>query len=43
MLVVQFLTESQERRVGILQEYTVRIVDGYSTTIELARAAIAQG
>lgn len=43
MLLVQFLTESQERRVGILQESTVRIVDGYSTTIELARAAIAQG
>jgi len=43
MLLVQFLTESQERRVGILHESTLRIVDGYATTIDLARAAIAHG
>ncbi len=43
MLLVQFLTESQERRIGILQESTIRVIDGYATTIELARAAIAQG
>lgn len=42
MLLVQFLTESQERRVGILHASTIHIVDGYATTIELARAAIAQ-
>lgn len=43
MLLVQFLTESQERRVGILHESTIRTIDGYTTTVELARAAIAQG
>jgi hypothetical protein len=43
MLLVQFLTESQERRVGVLHESTIRVIDGYTTTIELARAAIAQG
>ena len=43
MLLVQFLTESQERRIGILQESTISVIDGYATTIELARAAIAQG
>ena len=43
MLLVQFQTESQERRVGILQQSTIRVIDGYTTTIELARAAIAQG
>ena len=43
MLLVQFLTESQERRVGILQESSIRVIDGYTTTVELARAAIAQG
>lgn len=43
MLLIQFLTESQERRVGILHESTIRVIDGYTTTVELARAAIAQG
>ena len=43
MLLVQFLTESQERRIGILHESTIRTIDGYTTTVELARAAIAQG
>lgn len=43
MLLVQFLTQSQERRIGILHESTIRVIDGYATTIELARAAIAQG
>ena len=40
MLLVQFLTESQERRIGILNEDTIRIIDGYATTFDLARAAI---
>jgi hypothetical protein len=42
MLLVQFLTESRERRIGILQDTTIRAIDGYATTFELARAAIAQ-
>ena len=41
MLLVQFLTESQERRVGILHDNIIRVVNGYDTTLELARAAIA--
>jgi len=40
MLLVQFLTESQERRVGILNDDAIRIIDGYATTFDLARAAI---
>lgn len=43
MLLVQFLTESNERRVGILNDATIRIIDAYATTLDLARAAIAQG
>ena len=43
MLLVQFLTQSNERRVGILNDATIRIIDGYATTLEMARAAIAQG
>lgn len=42
MLLVQFLTESQERRIGILHDTTIHVIDGYATTVELARAAIAQ-
>jgi hypothetical protein len=43
MLLVQFTTESQERRIGILHDNTIRVVNGYATTLELARAAIATG
>ncbi|KFC61437.1 AraD1 family protein [Massilia sp. LC238] len=43
MLLVQFITESQERRIGILHDNTIRVVGGYATTLELARAAIAAG
>jgi len=43
MLLVQFITESQERRIGILHDTTIRVVGGYATTLELARAAIAAG
>ncbi|NNG24381.1 AraD1 family protein [Telluria aromaticivorans] len=43
MLLVQFTTESQERRIGILHDKLVRVIDGYATTFELARAAIAAG
>lgn len=41
MLLVQFKTESGERRIGILHEDLVRVVNGYASTLELARAAIA--
>jgi hypothetical protein len=43
MLLVQFITESRERRIGILHDNTIRVVGGYATTLELARAAIAAG
>lgn len=43
MLLVQFITESQERRIGILHDNIIRVVGGYATTFELARAAIAAG
>ncbi len=43
MLLVQFITDSQERRIGILQDNTIRVLKGYATTLELARAAIAAG
>lgn len=43
MLLIQFLTEAQERRVGILTGATIRVIDGYTTTLELARAAIGSG
>ena len=41
MLLVQFTTESQERRIGILHDNIIRVVNGYATTLDLARAAIA--
>jgi len=41
MLLIQFTTDSQERRIGILNDNTIRVVGGYATTLELARAAIA--
>ena len=43
MLLVQFITESQERRIGILHDNTIRVIGGYATTLDLARAAIAAG
>lgn len=43
MLLIQFLTEAHERRVGILTGATIRVIDGYTTTLELARAAIRAG
>ncbi|GAB3376039.1 AraD1 family protein [Massilia agri] len=43
MLLVQFINESQERRIGILHDNTIRVVGGFATTLELARAAIAAG
>jgi hypothetical protein len=43
MLLVQFLTESKERRVGILHDNIIRVINGYATTLDMARAAIACG
>ncbi|MDB5951204.1 MAG: hypothetical protein JWR65_3059 [Massilia sp.] len=42
MLLVQFLNDAGERRVGVLQQDTIREIDGYASTLELAQAAIAQ-
>jgi len=43
MLLMQFRNEQGERRVGIVEQQRVRVIDGYATTYELARAAIALG
>jgi hypothetical protein len=43
MLLIQFLTESGDRRVGTLDDNTIRTIEGYRSTLELARAAIASG
>jgi hypothetical protein len=41
MLLVQFLNAAGQRRVGILQEETIREIDGVDSTLALAQAAIA--
>jgi hypothetical protein len=43
MLLIQYTTTAGERRVGILTGDTVTPLTGYATTLELAKAAIAQG
>jgi hypothetical protein len=43
MLLIQYLTESGARRVGTLEDNTIRVIEGYTSTLELARAAIARG
>jgi len=43
MLLIQFVTESRDRRIGILEADTIRIIDRYSTTFGLAHAAIERG
>jgi hypothetical protein len=43
MLLIQYLTESGARRVGTLEDNTIRAIEGYTSTLELARAAIARG
>jgi hypothetical protein len=43
MLLIQYTTTAGERRVGILNGDSVAPLDGYASTLELARAAIAQG
>jgi hypothetical protein len=42
MLLIQYTTTANERRVGILTGDTVTPLTGYATTLELAKAAIAQ-
>jgi len=43
MLLIQYKTAAGERRVGILNGDAVAPLAGYSSTLELAQAAIAQG
>jgi hypothetical protein len=40
MLLVQFKNEQGARRVGVLEQATIRVIDGYSTTYALAQDAI---
>lgn len=42
MLLVQFLNDAGQRRVGVLQQDTLREIDGFDSTLVLAQAAIAQ-
>jgi hypothetical protein len=41
MLLLQFLDQQGARRVGVLEQDTIRIIDGYASTYALAQAAIA--
>jgi len=43
MLLIQFKTDAGTRRIGILDGDTIRVIDGYATTRDLAAAAIAGG
>jgi len=43
MLLIQYKSAAGDRRVGILNGDTVTAITGYATTLELAKAAIAQG
>ena len=43
MLLIQYTTPAGERRVGILDGDAVTPLGGYTSTLELARAAIARG
>ncbi|HEU4845208.1 MAG TPA: AraD1 family protein [Burkholderiaceae bacterium] len=40
MLLVQFKNEDGARRVGVLQDDTIRVIEGYDSTYALAQAAI---
>ena len=42
MLLMQFTTENNQRCIGILEDMTVRVIDGYTSTYALAQAAIQQ-
>jgi hypothetical protein len=43
MLLIQYTTAAGERRVGILNGDAVTPIQGFDSTLELARAAIARG
>ena len=43
MLLVQFLTPARERRVGVLEQDTIRELDGVESMLVLAQEAIGQG
>jgi hypothetical protein len=43
MLLIQFLTESGDRRIGTLENNTIRTIEGYTSTLALAKDAIARG
>jgi hypothetical protein len=42
MLLIQFIDQGEARRVGVLEQSTVRVIDGYASTYALAQAAIRQ-
>ncbi|GJI91071.1 AraD1 family protein [Duganella hordei] len=42
MLLVQFKNEQGARQVGVLEQNTIRVIEGYDTTYALAQAAIRQ-
>jgi len=42
MLLVQFKNEQGARKVGVLEQNTIRVIEGYDTTYALAQAAIRQ-
>jgi len=42
MLLIQFIDQGEVRRVGVLEQSTVRVIDGYASTYALAQAAIRQ-
>jgi hypothetical protein len=42
MLLVQFKNEQGARQVGVLEQNTIRVIEGYDTTYALALAAIRQ-
>ena len=42
MLLVQFTIENGQRRVGLLEQSLIRVIDGFGSTYALAQAAIRQ-
>jgi hypothetical protein len=42
MLLVQFKNEQGARQIGVLEQNTIRVIEGYDTTYALAQAAIRQ-
>ncbi|HEY4072605.1 MAG TPA: AraD1 family protein [Herbaspirillum sp.] len=42
MLLVQFTSEKGQRHVGLLEQETLRVIEGYASTYMLAQAAIEQ-